>query len=466
MKTLSVGMCIGMAVAATTMKARQSSGAADGGIVISNFKEGETLRYSTPLIMGSLTNEKAATITLVNKASKRPTREMTGLAAGGRFKVLADLVPGPNKLVLSCGDASTSLTLVFKRQTNPYVVRAVYYMNRTGDRGYLSPVKDDPQDVAGKLSTAMLLMQSFSAECMNRQGYGRRTFNVDLQEDGRVKVFFVKGDQAPDSGLDGGALDKAIEAQAARPQTHYFTVLGKGCGYTAIGGGGKALFGGSCIYSWPDSIQAAQAAFMDATPIDGEKFHVDAVGRDVFWANTSTCLGACLHEIDHTFGLPHSMDGRDIMTRGFDGFNRFFTLIEPPSKQNANVCEFKDDETATYCKVTANNLACSRFFALEDRNYSEQYSIEIEYKAARNEIAVKSDKGIAFLGLEVPYANPGAGYCVPIDPGKSAPKRLTIPARDWERFEGKPFQVRVIDVEDHCAIDRDPLKGHAATKKK
>jgi hypothetical protein len=428
-------------------------------IAVANFTGGETIRYSTPLIIGTLADEKAQSVTLVNQSSERPTSRMTGLANKGHFKVLADLVPGPNQLVLSAGNKSASLRLTFKPQTNPRVIRAIYYTDKTGDAGYLSPKANDNQDVKSKLSTAMLLMQSFSAESMHRQGYGRKTFNVELEPDGRVKVFIVKGDQAPNSGLNQGAIDAAINSQAAGANTHYLVLLGRGTGYIAIGGGGKALMGGICIYSWPDSIAEAQKAFMDATPIDTGKFHVDAIGRDVFWANSSTCIGACLHEIDHTFGLPHSMDGFCIMTRGHDYFNRFFTLVEPPSKTSDRPVVFQDGQIARYCKVTANNLACSRFFALDDIKYPEVPPPQILIDRKSRRITVKSQAGIAFVGLEVPFANPGADYCVPIDPKKPAPKAITLTAKDWKSLNGQRFQVRVIDVNDRGLTDRDPFAG-------
>ena len=372
-------------------------------VAVTNFKDGETIRYSTPLIMGTLADEKADKVVLVNQSSKRKTATMNGLAHKGKFKVLADLVPGENKLVIKAGASSTPLKITFTPQTNPNVYRAVYYTDKTGSTKYPSPIPNDKCEVEGKLSTAMLLMQSFSAECMYQNGYGRKTFNVDLQPDGTVKAFVVKGNQEPNSGLNQGAVDEGINSQASRNgPTHYLVLLGNGCGYTAVGGGGKATMGGSTIYSWPDSIETAQAAFMDTTPIDGGKFHVDAVGRDVFWANSSTCIGACLHEILHTFGLPHSMDGFCVMTRGIDYFNRFFTLVEPPSKQNAKSYEFNDGEIARFCKVTANNLAPARFFQLDDIKYTDKSSPQIIPDLDKREIVVKADLGLVFVGLEVP----------------------------------------------------------------
>ena len=52
------------------------------------------VRYSTPLLRGSLADKAATAVTLVNESSKRASRAMTGVARDGRFKVLVDLVPG------------------------------------------------------------------------------------------------------------------------------------------------------------------------------------------------------------------------------------------------------------------------------------------------------------------------------------------------------------------------------------
>ena len=206
-------------------------------IAVTNFTSGEVIRYSTPLIMGSLADDKAEKVTLVNESSKRKTATMTGLAHKGRFKVLADLVPGDNKLVIKSAKGSSTLNITFKPQTNPHMIRAVYYTDKTGNTKYPSPVPNDKCDVKAKLSTAMLMMQSFTAECMNQNGYGRKTFNVELQADGTVQTYVAKGNQEPNSGLNGGAMDEAINnLPKYNGPLYHLILLGDGMGYTAIGG--------------------------------------------------------------------------------------------------------------------------------------------------------------------------------------------------------------------------------------
>ena len=232
--------CLLLAIGLTGPATHPAGAQIAPALTVDNFKNGETIQYSAPLISGTLPDFTAESVTLINTSSKRLTREMKGLASKGRYKVLADLVPGANELTISAGTKTTKLKLIFVPQTSVRAVRAIYYTNNTGDAGFLSPIPNDKQDVVGKLSTAMLLLQSFTADRMNAQGYGRKTFNVELEPDGRPKVVIVKGDQPPGPGFNGGAIDRAIALQGSRPHTQYLIVLGRDCGYTAIGGNGKA----------------------------------------------------------------------------------------------------------------------------------------------------------------------------------------------------------------------------------
>ena len=49
-----------------------------------------------------------------------------------------------------------------------------------------------------------------------------------------------------------------------------------------------------------------------------------ARGREYYWANYVTGLGASLHELGHTFDLAHTATG--VMARGFDDLHKVFTV--------------------------------------------------------------------------------------------------------------------------------------------
>ena len=108
--------------------------------------------------------------------------------------------------------------------------------------------------------------------------------------------------------------------------------------HTALGGFPVALFGSGNIHTWPCTIDQVLDCFKDATKIPNTVFN-DSGGRDSYWANASTGIGAVFHEIGHSFKLRHTKFynpfgnrnsfNNPCMGRGFDAFNRIFTLSEP-----------------------------------------------------------------------------------------------------------------------------------------
>jgi len=154
-------------------------------ISVENCSNGTTLRYPVPLLMGVLADADRTELVVVNKSSDRPSRELKAQVFNGRFKALTELVPGRNELMLRAGDAELPLVLHYKPQTNPYVVRVIYLTDPSGDTTYQTPLEDDPQDYAAKLDMAMKLMQTFIAERMHALGFGRITFNLQYDAEGK-----------------------------------------------------------------------------------------------------------------------------------------------------------------------------------------------------------------------------------------------------------------------------------------
>jgi hypothetical protein len=376
---------------------------------VTNFSSGETVRFPVVLIRGELADAKADTVNVAGGRAKS-----AGLADKGRFKVLVELVPGANKLAISAGVAKANLTLNYKPQTNRHVVRVFYFVDKSGDTKFQTPLKNDPQNWRGKLDTAMKLMQTFTAQRLGDLGLGRKTFNLELDDKGRVKVHILKGRREASfyQTLTGNQLYTQAFAEVGRQAPHnqaknlvipaftrFDPATGKVGAHTALGGGNLALFGGGDLFSWPDSISQAQAAFMNATRVDPKEIFSDSVGRHTFWANASTTMGAALHEIGHTFGLPHSRDSQDIMTRGHDRFNRFFTLREPPHARRKHAIDFKDSDVAYWAPVSGGALAFNRFFAQDDRTWKSAGKIITTLDSDAGRITFKSEYGVRYVGV-------------------------------------------------------------------
>jgi hypothetical protein len=227
--------------------------------------------------------------------------------------------------------------------------------------------------------------------------------------------------------------------------TRFDPNTGKAYAHTALGGGTLALFGGGNLFTWPSSLSEVQKTFMDTRTIDTKKFFSDSVGKHTFWATASTTIGAALHELGHTFGMPHSRNRHDIMTRGFDRFNRVFTLIEPPHARRKGSYEFRENEIAFWAGPSATWLKFNRWFALDEKNYSERNQTTITMEKDSGNILVTSSHGIGGIIL----ADKDNAYIhIPIDYNQPAPQRVDIPvARYGKHPAGERPAIRVIDTQ-------------------
>lgn len=469
MRTLSnLSVALVLVLAAAPLTAR-------GDITISNHTSGSTLRYPVPLLRGTFTTpaDSPRELTVTNESSPRPTRVLPGTVHGQQFVALTELVPGPNQLLLKSGVEETRLTLTYQPQTNPYVVRAVYMTDSTGDTLYQSQKPGDPQDYEQKLDTALKLMQTFTAERFADQGLERRTFALELDAEGRVKVHRLTGRQTagdyyklPDLtwyGTVQNELDQALPAPTAKnlvmpAYTRFDPATMKVKGHTALGGGHLALFGSGSLFSWPSRLSDVAAAFSDTTPVNRTQVHDDSAGRSVLWGLASTTMGAALHELGHTLDLPHTNEPQDVMTRGFDRFNRVFTLVEPPHAGNTQPVVFNSQDVATWAPISAFAMRPSRWLALDDRKWaagSDQDGIEPvgdgwEVRAPQH--------GLRYIGIDNKDTN--ATRYFQFDQ-KPYPTTRYFSAAELQQLAGSSTaRIRVVDDEGH-AFSRGPLLSPA-----
>jgi hypothetical protein len=462
----ALGAVVAWWAAAGALAAMAAEAAPSGqpAIRLTNYADGETIRYPVPIIRGTLADGDLTSITLINTSSDRDTRQMKGLAFKGRFKALAELVPGPNKLILRAGKDELPLTIVYKPQTNPYFVRCVYLTDSTGSTAYQTPIKDDAQDYAGKLDTAMKLMQTFTAERNHDLGFGRATFNLELSDKGKVNVHLFKGaepasfyyalpDQAwwgriagelakslPPSGASGAGGARHCKTVAIAAYTRFDAETRKVRGHTALGGGDMALFGSGDLFTWPSRLADVQPAFMDATRIDPKVSFDDSVGRSTFWGAASTTIGATLHELAHTFGLPHTGDPVDIMSRGFDYFNRAFTFVDPPSGHSAVPVEFAEKDIGAFTPVSVAALVPCRWFALDEKAYGDRGQAKARLDEAAGMVVVESTRPIRYVGFD---RRGDAMYHI-VPPEGS--RKVEIPLKEAAaRVRSSGFHLRIID---------------------
>jgi len=381
-------------------------------ISIANHQHESTVRYPVILLRGT-----------VDPASKELTVRVAGTESdstvvrhGERFKSLVELKSGRNVIELKTDDEQHSIEISYLPQTNPHYVRVIWMTDSDGDTTFAAPSDDVPQDYAARLRTAAQLMQTFTAERMHDLGFRRRTFRLERDTDGRIIVHTLKAPKKAEYyyGLQDGPwwgetyrwLNQEYDDPFAKnivlaAFTRKDPETGKMKAHTALGGGNLGLFGSASVFSWPRTIPDAVSVFHDATRVDPTRVHDDSVGRSTNWGLASTTIGATLHEMGHTFGLPHCRDRFGIMTRGFDHFNRVFTFIEPPSGRNREEHVFAQEEEAYFAPISASYLQWSRWFQLDEQEPVSNERPRIVIDEEKKQVTVAADSGVAWVGLWV-----------------------------------------------------------------
>lgn len=384
-------------------------------LAVENHKSGELLDYQVVLLRGTV-EDGAKTINISHVGAAKKSEITQGVVRDGRFKALVMLRAGTNQLAIQSdrSKAPIVLTLDFAEAKNPHYVRLVWMTDSTGATDFATPTNDVPQDYEARVRTAALLMQTFTAESMNDSGYGRRTFRLERDAKGEVVVHTLKAPKPAASyaelkdtvwwsdvyqWLNREHRDDYAKNMVLASFTRKDPVTNKMTNHTALGGGNLGLFGSASIFSWPRSIAAAQAVFSDSTVIDQTKVHDDSAGRSVVWGLASTTMGATLHEMGHTFGLPHTKDGRDIMTRGFDRFHRSFVFEDAPSKSKPKPVSFQPDQEAYWAPISASSLRWSRWFAGNESQNTSKNGPQITVDAAGGTVTVTSPLGVVWIGF-------------------------------------------------------------------
>ncbi|RMY75826.1 hypothetical protein D0863_02340 [Hortaea werneckii] len=243
-----------------------------------------------------------------------------------------------------------------------------------------------------KFRMAAYLWQTFTAEQMNRNGFGRRCYRYEeewqpgtlswkdmsvgqMRNEAKIHVIrlnkTVKEIQDLDIAQQYGPAKKkgdlfSIASDAVRayfaprpgqPQyvsclyldAHWDKKVGTVRGHAALGGGDEtiklAIFGSHAMQSYPTHIEEVVPAFTDCTKTDTNYVANDCNESGSSWEAANIGIGAHLHETGHLLGCPHQESG--VMLRDYVRLNRTFTSREPYStrtKQHGiRLCMPKDE---------------------------------------------------------------------------------------------------------------------------
>jgi hypothetical protein len=346
------------------------AGTSASGLTIDNVAPGAVVRYPVLALRGTAIEGSVAVGDETAVQAKFPVSE-------GKWAGFVQLKPGENMVKAQSGQTSLKILVDYKPMTNPYKVITMYVLASDSQERYYTSHLGDKFPIREKMDIMMKLLQSATAEMMNVDGYGRKTFALETDSSGTVQVHFLRLPKtaaemrAMDNGESWNYIYGQAKAQFPEETTHWAGLLGftaydraaaKASGTYALGGGSLALFGSGTLQWMPSSWADVPTAMEDATVIETPTIMEDSAGRQTIWANVSTGYGALLHELGHTFGLPHSADGFSVMSRGFDHFNRWFTVFDPVSHKSQGKVSFSRDQMMKWDPFFAFELNASPYF--------------------------------------------------------------------------------------------------------
>ena len=383
---------------------------AEAQIAVTNHEDHSTVRYPVVLLRGKVPENRETLQIRVGEKESQVVRHQD------HFKALVELTKGENLIQLKSSEPNEQIELhiTYEPQTNPHYVRLVWLTDSSGNTDYATPDDDTTQDYVSRMQTAATLMQTFTAEKMHDLGLPRKTFRLERDEQGRPIVHTLKGDREADyyysiddrkwwqeiyQWINKNHSDPMAKNMVLAAYTRKDPDTGELQAHTALGGGNLGLFGSASIFSWPTNIEDAVTIFQDDSAIDATRVHDDSAGRRTVWGLASTTIGATLHEMGHTFDLPHCTDRLGIMTRGFDHFNRAFTFTDPTSGVNRRPRNFGIKNEAYFSPISATYLQLSPWFQLDTPvEQGKRPQIRI---AQDGEIEINCEDNIAWVGFYV-----------------------------------------------------------------
>ncbi|MFZ6747162.1 hypothetical protein ACO0LC_28430 [Undibacterium sp. JH2W] len=305
-------------------------------INVSNFKDNDTIRYSLPILAGTVGSEvKSINITTAEKVYVAEVVE-------GNFKAVIPLHVGANDISFSAGGQSGNIRINYVAADNPKKVRMMYAIAADDDGRFVAEagMPNSMEEAKTRIALQALLMQSATAEMLYKGASQRLTYA--LVEDGygkpiisTLRLPLTRAQlHAKDDNEIYQAIANALQAEPASSNFKNMVTMGfssyqngKFLGHAALGGGNLGIFGSLHLYACPGSLDQLSASFSNTKKIDTLVLPDDSGNRESYWAQCATGMGASLHELGHTFDLEHTPTG--IMSRGFDNFNRLFMLREP-----------------------------------------------------------------------------------------------------------------------------------------
>ncbi|XP_055615230.1 uncharacterized protein LOC129761530 [Toxorhynchites rutilus septentrionalis] len=318
-------------------------------IELSNVSDNDKFSYPIIPLKGSICNRCSSDLKVQIDNCEWPVSKDLRFTNDkrGRFKLLLRLKKWDNLVTLSYCNYELKLSLFYAGSENSYSVIPLYIICEGHDGRYQSDTdENDIKSACNKITLGIELVQSLYAEKLAEKGFGRKTFTIgslclpfhsklSLEESKKMtdqelwnyfarEILLSELYQAEKQKFVGFISSTYYEG-VSNNDFSYANIKRRTTGNATLGGGGLALFGTGCLYTWPEKLVDIVPAFLNGKQVNRKLMMDDSNYRHTYGGCYATTIGSVCHEMGHIFDLGHTKDG--IMGSELDHINRVFTLI-------------------------------------------------------------------------------------------------------------------------------------------
>ena len=288
-----------------------------------NFADGDIVGYPLVIIKG--TTDQGIEVT--NRPSCISHR-------GNEFRIILDLVPGINRIVINNSLESKILNIELKPPKNKKKFRACYFVPENGDERYQTADGTNEYKWKTKIQASLKMIQSFIAEDIYKIGAGKRTihFISDSNLNPDVKLIKMPYSITELQSMNQYDLYKAfckclIEQHIYHKDLKFIAIpsFTRGTkGHISLGGSYLASYSSIALQCWPDSTETIDDKAHNTSLLP--EFMYEYKHRNNVSNQGGATIGALMHEVGHCFGLKHDGSKLSIMRRGFEYFYSAFVF--------------------------------------------------------------------------------------------------------------------------------------------
>lgn len=262
------------------------------GTIITNYKSPCNNKTTKDLVIRNKTSDKNAVFQLNNN----------------KFKSVLELVYGQNQIVINYCCYNYEITINFKPRTTEYCVVPIYIVLKNHNGEFQAPLNvDNSVDSAcDRITVGIKLIQTLIAEKFHENGFQRKTFQLenDIINSPKCRIFHSQLTMEECKSMKSEELwcyfGRELINNYKNPKIKYIAFISctryRGEDFTtdikthddiialteahaALGGGGLAIFGTGCLYTWPQDLENVVKCFVDNSVVDKTKFMDDSCYR-------------------------------------------------------------------------------------------------------------------------------------------------------------------------------------------